>query len=326
MNKQEIKKIENQIFCILNGYLKKNDIVILALSGGSDSIFLLNMLHLFSLSKKIKVIAVHINHMLRGDESDKDEKFAENSAKNLNLGFIAKKINIKDIARKEKKGLEECGRIERYKFFKQTLKKNKAKYIFLGHHSDDNLETIILNFTRGAGLDGLAGMQMQEQNLLRPLLYFSKAKIKDYLKTRKIKFIEDKSNKDTKFTRNFIRIKIVPLLKKINPNIAETISANLKNLADTNNFLQEKADLWIQNNRINTNTLDIKILKKEPEIFQKIILRRLIGHIKGNTGNIENTHIDETIELIKKNFGNKLKKFKGIKVYLKNNQLSITLL
>jgi len=312
MNSQESKKLEQRVIRILSKYIKPRDTIIAGISGGPDSIFLLHFL------KQIpcKIITAHIDHKLR-KESKKDADFVKAQSKNFHL----KTCNIKSLAKKSKKGLEEAGRIVRYQFFNQLAKKYKAKYILTAHHADDNLETMIFNFSRGASLQGLAGITEVEGNLLRPLLSFSKKEIVDYLGIKKIPFLKDETNEDKTYHRNFIRHEIIPKLKKINPNIVKTTAKNSQNLRSTNDFLASSAQSWLDKNQ--AQKLDAKSFRKNPETLQKLILLEIYKKITGSTRNIESTHLDEVIELIKKGSGNKEKKLGKLTVRLKNNLIEL---
>ncbi len=334
MNKQEIKKLEKEIKEILNNHFKsiKTPIVIAGISGGTDSIFLLHFLK----QTNAKIIIAHINHKLRGENSDLDEKFVKNISENLI--FHSKKINIKEISKKKKTGIEETARKIRYKFFQDLAKKYKANYIITAHHADDNIETILLNLTRGTGIQGIQGIQEKGEILnlksnnkenkfifLRPLLQFSKKEILEYLKHKKIKYKEDKTNKDTTYNRNFIRHEIIPKLKKINPSLIETFAKNQKNIKEINEYLKLQAQKWIKNNKNSDFSFNATSFRKQHTAIQKIILREIYLKHVGNLNNLENIHITEALKVINNNIGNKEKKLGKTNIYIKNNIFYIIL-
>lgn len=321
MNPQEAKKLEAKVLKSLKNALKKNDILIAAISGGPDSIFLLHFL------KQLpnKIIVAHLNHCLR-KEAEKDQKFVQEQSKNLI--FETKKIDIKKLSEQTKTGLEECGRKQRYKFFQYLAKKYQAKYILTAHHADDNVETIIFNLTRGATLAGLAGMQKSEKinkntYILRPLLEISKKQILDYLKHKKISYHEDTTNKDTHHSRNFIRHEIIPKLKKLNPSVEETVSKNSIIINDADKFIKEKASLWLEKNLQNSKNLNAKSFLKQKKIFQKYILLEIHQILIGNTTNIKNIHLEEILSIIEKNIGNKKKKFGKLTIYIRTGIITV---
>lgn len=334
MNKQEAKKLEEKILTILRKYLKSTDTIIAGISGGPDSVFLLYLLK----QLPIKMIIAHVNHRLR-KEADRDESFVKNlidssahpspTTKSLtSLIFESLKSNIKSLSQKYKQGLEETGRKVRYDYFKKLAKKYKAKFIITAHHADDNLETVISNLVRGAGLQGLAGMQNLENSkipLLRPLLNIPKNQILSYLKFKKIPFRIDKSNNSLVYRRNFIRHKIIPELKKLNPNISDVVAKNSTNIREINDYLKSSAQKWISKNRLDKNgrKFDAKSFRTQPKALQKIILREIYQYHNKNTTNIESKHLGEIMALIQKNIGNKKKKFGELTIGLKNNIITL---
>jgi len=214
---------------------KKTKLVI-ALSGGPDSVYLL---HKF---KKFNIIAAHFNHQLRGKDSDLDQKFCKNLCKKLKIEFETEDFDIKSYSKSKKINLEEAARIKRYEFLRRIKEKHKAKYIVTAHHADDNLETFLLNFLRGAGLNGLKSMQTLNGDIYRPLLNVSKEEILKYLKRYNYKYRIDKTNNDTKLTRNKLRLEVLPKLKKIQPNLLEVFNRNLNNINEINEFIEQKAN------------------------------------------------------------------------------------
>ena len=186
------------------------------------------------------------------------------------------------------------------------------------------METILLNLTRGATLQGLTGMKTLDTNLLRPLLPITKAQIQDYLKFKRIPFIIEKSNLTDEYNRNLIRNKAIPHLKKINPNIALTTTKNTENLREIQDYLAIQAQNWLKHHSTKSSTkLPAKSLTKLHPALQKTILRELYKSLTGDTKNLENTHINEILHLISQNIGNKQKKFGKLLLTLKNNSITI---
>lgn len=330
MNRQELKKLEDKLSKTLKTYLPKKSTVILGISGGPDSIFLLHLVHKLAEIHPVKVIIAHINHMLRGQESTLDEKFVKNLAKEKNYAIHILRKDIKKLSETLKKGFEETGREIRYEFFKKLAKKHKASFLITAHQADDNLETIIMNFARGASIKGLSGMKEMENltknlKLLRPLLDITKKNILDYLKTEKIPFRVDKSNKDIVYKRNFIRHKIIPSLQKFNPNIIHTVAKNSAHFREITKLLETQALNWIKQNSLNkaSTNLNAKTFRKESKALQKEIILQLCKKLIGNTKNIETPHIDEVLKIINSGLGNKEKHLGKLLFRIKNNILSI---
>lgn len=311
MNLQEAKKLENKVLKKLQIFLKKTDTVILGLSGGPDSIFLLEILK----KLPVKIVAAHLNHNLR-KESDKDQEFV----KKLHSPTVTKTRKIAEISRKNKTGIEETGRKIRYDFFQNLAEKYQAKYILTAHHADDNLETIIHNFTRGSTLKGLTGIREISGQLLRPLLEITKEEILSYLKSKKIRYLKDKSNNSTIYKRNEIRKNIIPKLKNLNPNLAKLTAKNTKNLREIDDFIEKTAQNWVKTNpRLNAKTFRTLHIA-----LQKQIIRELYKNRIGNTKNLESIHLEEAVNLINNNIGNKQKRIGKLTITIKNSQIHVS--
>lgn len=325
MKPQEAKKLEKKVLDNLKKYLKADKSIIAAISGGPDSMLLLN----FLIQTDAKVVVSHLDHNLR-KESGKDASFIKKFCDQHALICEIKSLDIKDLAKKSQKGLEESGRIQRYKFFSHLAKKHHADYILTAHHADDNLETILLNFTRGAGLKGLAGMSeldivpysnLKNTLLLRPLLEFSKKEILEYLKYKKIKYLKDQSNKDTTISRNFLRHRVIPLLKKLNPNLEKTTAKNVEVIRESQQTLEKEAKNWLS--KQNPTKLNAKSFLDQAKVIQKLILLEAYKLIYHDTKNIEQVHLEEAIKLIENNIGNKSKKLGKMTISIKNNIISL---
>ncbi len=313
MNKQEIQKLEIKIFNKLSR-IKESDTVIAAISGGADSIFLLHFLKQLDCN----LIVAHLNHQIR-KEANSDEEFVEQMA--APTKFESKRLNIEEISKKQKKGLEEIGRMERYKFFNKLAQKYQAKFITTAHHADDNLETIILNLSRGASLEGLAGMQELEGNLFRPLLEVSKKQILSYLASNNIPHKEDHTNNDKNYSRNFVRLEIIPKLKELNPSLEETVARNSRNLRSLSKELEEKAQNWINENQLSESRIPLKNFNTLSPTLKQYILRQLHQNLIGHCNNLESIHIEEVLTLISRNIGKKRKKLGKLSASIEKQHL-----
>jgi tRNA(Ile)-lysidine synthase len=201
-------------------YLKKNERIGIAVSGGVDSVVLLHLVVVLSTQYSVlsTPIILHLNHQLRGKESDKDEMFVKKLAKQYSLTCVTARKNILALSQKRKKSIEDMGREARVEFFKKAAKKYRFKKVLLAHHRDDLVETVLMRLFRGAGARGLRGMSQQTKRgslvLIRPLLNLEKKEIQNYSKKRKLKYREDVSNQDDRYFRNKVRLKIIPALEK----------------------------------------------------------------------------------------------------------------
>lgn len=276
--------------------IKPGSTVIIGCSGGADSTFLSYLAQQVLAAKKVQLILAHLNHNLRGKDSEKDALFIAKLGKKLSM-----KIEIKSV--KFTKFSEEQGRQARQKFLEECRQKHKADYILLAHHADDNTETILMNFVRGSGLTGLQGMKVQNGKILRPLLSLNKADILAYLKKHKISYQEDITNKDNSYTRNSYRNQLIPLLKEKNPNLNLSLKRIAQNLAEIKNFLEQQAIDWL--NLHNTKTIkgdhssyDLKSFRQQHIAVQKEILRQLHQKTTGHLQELESKHLEEVLDLL----------------------------
>lgn len=235
-----------------NNLIKSNDKILIALSGGPDSIFLLHFLNKFKNKFKIKLGAVHINHLLRGKESDRDEIFCEAVCKELDIPFYSVRKNVKAFARKNKLSIELAARKVRYSEFEKLVKKNSFDKIATAHVADDNLETVFLNLIKGAGLNGIAGIPVKRDYIIRPILCLTKSEVLDYLEANKFEFRIDESNLSNDYERNFLRNEVIPLIKKrLNPSVEQTMlnaSINLQGLVEEIEYRKPEPDVKVIKN------------------------------------------------------------------------------
>lgn len=212
--------------------------VVIATSGGPDSMFLLH--HCRKLLKREQIVVAHFNHQIR-KESSKDARLVESYCLKNRLIFVQGQKDIPALLKGKKGSMEEVARKERYAFLRRIKAQTKADYILTGHHADDQVETILLHFVRGSGLHGLTGLQEAHDDILRPLLNYSKQDILSYCRKCKIPYRIDTTNLKANTSRNLLRLKIIPLLKKINPNFEKTLLQNSLQFRDIEDFLKKEA-------------------------------------------------------------------------------------
>ena len=208
---------------------EKKDKLLLAISGGVDSVVLAHLLNKLN----YKFDLVHCNFNLRAKESKLDEQFCLKTAKQLKVKIFIKQFKLEEYCKKNKISIQMAARELRYEWFSELLKKQSYSYLLTAHHSDDLVETIFINLLRGTGIKGLKGISEKKDDIIRPLLIFNKQEIELFAKKQKINFRLDKSNLNTKYERNLLRLEIIPKLKKRHPQLEQTF------LKNTEHFIQE---------------------------------------------------------------------------------------
>lgn len=219
----------------------QGDRVLVAVSGGPDSVCLLDVLVKLSREWELTLAVAHFNHKLR-EEADKEEQFVSRLAGKYGLSFFSGASNVKEIAEKRGLGLEEAARHERYKFLEEVSSREGFSKIALGHTLSDNVETFFMRAVRGASLEGLKGILPKKDHIVRPLIEVTREEIFSYLKKEELLWVEDSSNKDTSFLRNWVRHRLLTLIKERNPSIEETLGATLQGLLWDWLFIEEEVD------------------------------------------------------------------------------------
>lgn len=285
------KKVYDQI--INNNMISANDKVLVALSGGADSVFMLNILKIFSQDLRFEISAAHVNHSIRGKDAEHDQFFCETLCQNLSIPFHTITLNIPSIAKANGISEETAGREERYKYFESLCEKYRYNKIAVAHNMNDSVETLLINLTRGCSLNGLGGIKPINGKIIRPIIGIEREEIEKYLSDNSYEFCEDSTNKTDIYTRNKIRNKVIKDLKEINPSIIKTIYSNLQTIRDDDNYLTQTASdsgaLFVSKDAV---SVDLTILNKQHIAIQKRILYKAFNLLKGNTKNIEQKHID----------------------------------
>lgn len=233
--------------------------ILVAISGGIDSVALTHLLVKAGYDSTL----AHCNFRLRGKESDTDEQFVKDLAKHFNIPFFSVSFDTKKYAKEQKLSTQMAARELRYNWFEKTREENQLDYIATAHHLDDNLETFVINFARGTGLNGLTGIPEIKENIIRPLLPFSREQIEQYAAKNKITWREDATNAKTAYQRNKIRHQIVPILKELNPNLLSSFKKTTQYLNDSQQII-DATILKLKENVIqheSKNLIKIDILK-----------------------------------------------------------------
>ena len=223
--------------------------VLVGLSGGADSVMLLHLLCEYKrrTAADFTILAVHVNHGIRGVEADRDEAFARELACSLKVEFISSHVDVPALARESGKGLEEAARDARYSIFSDIISsRNDILCIALGHNATDNLETVIFNMMRGAGSRGMSGIPPVRDNLIRPVIYIPKADITLALVNAGISYVTDSTNSDTAYTRNYIRHEIIPRLSKLTDTPEVSVRRMGQNIRDDGEYIDSVAERFLR--------------------------------------------------------------------------------
>ena len=280
----------------LNSLLKDNDVVVIGLSGGADSMCLLNIIR--TINKKVDIVCAHINHNIR-EESKEEMKFIKKYCADNNLKLETTTFEKKS----ETETFNELElREKRYAFFEQVIKKYKAQYLFTAHHGDDLIETILMRISRGSTLKGYTGFQIETNKnnykVIKPLIFMTKKDILDYAKEKNIPYVHDKTNDEDNYTRNRYRHKILPFLKNENKNMHLKYLKFSRELLKYYNFVDEIINREISK-RYEKKTLDIKGFSELDKLIQtKIIEYILDDNYYDNLYLVNDKHISLILDII----------------------------
>lgn len=310
--------------------IKTDDNIIVGVSGGPDSMFLLSVL--YNLKKEISfdIIVCHINHGTRGIETDKDEEFVRRFCKHKDLDFYSIKVDMNGYAKEKNISSEEAGRELRYNFFRKILKQydNKGS-IAVAHNKNDQAETMIMRFLRGTGIDGLKGMDFKSKDIIRPILDIKREEIEKYILEKDIDVRIDKTNEMDIYRRNKIRLNLIPELQtEYNPSIIDTLYKTSRIMNMDSDFINNYAYNIFNNIKTKISkeeiSLDINEFSKNHKAIQYRIIRLAIENIIGHLKEIEQIHIELVIKLIENNnTGKKIDISNGLEVYIDYDILKI---
>jgi tRNA(Ile)-lysidine synthase len=219
---------------------RPSDQILLAVSGGVDSMV---MLHLF-LEAGFRVGVAHCNFQLRGNESDGDEEFVQNVCKKLTVPVVVKRFDTQAYAWENNLSTQMAARELRYSWFDHLLEENQYQFLATGHHFDDTVETILLNWIKGSSLEGLAGIPVKNRKVVRPLLFATRGQVEQYAIEKGIQWREDQTNLTDDYQRNFIRHQIVPKLRELNPSLEATLHTGIEKLQSDLELIHFQVDSW----------------------------------------------------------------------------------
>ena len=309
-----------------NNLIEKNDKIVIGVSGGPDSMCLLDILYCLKEQLKIELVVAHVNHQIR-EEAKEETKYVEDFCKEMQVPCFVKYVPVEKLAKKQKIGTEEAGRRVRYEFFEEVAKKTGANKIATAHNSNDNSETVLMNFLRGTAISGLKGIEIKREKYIRPIRNCTRQEIEEYCKIRKLNPKIDQSNFEPIYTRNKIRNKLIPYLQKeYNPNIIEGMN-RLSDLAmQEEEYFAKIVSREYESLKIGENEKEIILDLKKFNQLDKVIKTRLIlytiNKVKGNTQGIAKVHLEDILKLCQNNIGNKyLVPNKNIKIFIQKGKI-----
>lgn len=304
---------------ILAKYIEVNDRVILAVSGGPDSMCLLDLCR--RILKPEQIVVAHFDHHVRED-SGRDAAIVRDYCAKHGLVFELSEADILDEAENQKRTVEEMGRILRYAFFRELREKYGAKYIVVAHHGDDQIETILMHFVRGTNLHGLSGMSEMEGDILRPLLSCTKKELLEYIDQERIEYAVDSTNLEATASRNILRLKVIPELLKINPGLSQTLQRSGELFRTVEEDLGAMAGEYLQIQE--KGTFDQTAFCGFPVSVQREVLKLLYVQHYGSTEGLYSAELEEVRRFFLTSVTGKEKEF-GKKILLKNSKKVIIL-
>ncbi len=297
--------------------MKKGDSVVLGVSGGADSICMLKILSELQDKLELSLYVLHINHMIRGQEADEDAEFVEQTCIKFKVPRRVIHVDVPSIAEKQGMSVEEAGRYVRYDEFSKYAYEVGASKIAVAHNSNDNAETVLMNLARGTGIKGLGGIapkrEMEDANgnvvdIIRPILCLSRKEIEDYLKASGIEYRNDSTNDSTDYTRNRIRLEVMPLLEKINDNAMQNITNASEELANTSEYIdkdvEEAYDAYVSEEKGKIFLSD-QAFVSDPIVLTGVI-RKIIENLAGKLKDITRIHVGDVVSLSEKQVGKKV--------------------
>ncbi len=327
--------LEKKVFETIQKYnlIQRGDRIVVAVSGGPDSICLLDILNKIKNKncqlnpEPMAIFVAHVNHMIR-KEACEDEAFVRDYCEKNGIEFFSKSIDVEKFANNNKMGTEEAGRFVRYEFFDEVAKKVGANKIAIAHNKNDSAETIIMNILRGTGVSGLKGIEPIKNNkYIRPLINCKREEIENYCEKNSLNPRIDKTNFENVYTRNKVRNIVIPYIKKeFNSNIVETITRLSELVKEDDDFIQnivkEKYNDLCLGEEEKEIILNLKKFNLEEKVIKSKILLYTITRLMGNTQGVYKIHIEDIIKLCENNVGNKfLTPNKNIKILVKNHKI-----
>lgn len=303
--------------------LEKEELTLVALSGGLDSVCLCALLH----EAGYRVAAAHFNHALRGEESERDEQFVRAFCKARNIPLFVGRGDVAACAEQNRIGTEEAGRKLRYEFLEKTARELGAAVIATGHHANDNAETMLFHLARGTGIAGLAGIAPRRGNIVRPLLSVSRTELAAYAAERELSYCEDATNSDENYTRNFIRAQLLPRMEEVNAAAVRHMSEAAQRLREDDELLNALARERLGSMREEKDAVSLtgEALLSAPAALRRRMLRELLRCLQVGEKDFTAAHFTELENLCRDGKMRQLDLPRGVTAYWRNGRLTLSL-
>ncbi|NLG05863.1 MAG: tRNA lysidine(34) synthetase TilS, partial [Clostridia bacterium] len=266
-----------------NQMIRENEGVIVGVSGGADSVCMLDLLLQIRKKLPMKLYVVHVNHGIRGMQAEQDAEFVKQICEQHKLPYIIREVNVPDYAAREGITSEEAGRILRYEIFRSLKVEYHAAKIAVGHHMNDQAETVLFHLFRGTGIRGMGGISQVRDDIIRPLLCVSREEIEQYAVQRKLLFCTDQTNFDNCYTRNQIRNQILPMIKQnVQEKVIEHIAQTASFFQDAERYLQKQSDQIIEELVIwkeEMCEIPVDVLEEQDSIIRDYIIRSCLERV-----------------------------------------------
>jgi len=333
-----VTRFEKNLVCFIErcNLIQSGEKILVAVSGGKDSMALLYALNKVKKRLEIDIVAIHMDHMLRKDSWREKVIIAELTEK-IGVSFVSEKRSVPDFLKTNPScSIEEGARIVRYRYFLDKLKELKGDKIALAHHKNDRIENFFLMLFRGAGIHGLSSMRVKNFPFIRPFMFTDKVEIERYVSENSIPYVEDYTNYDISYQRNRVRLVFLPFIKdKVCKDIDEKVLRTVKILEDYSEFVEKYSEKLFESLQIHINDTNVvlnfnKLVAEHPVIIGEII-RVSLKHLKGNAKGLNYEKLSKVIELIKRaknfeyNLGNSIKIFKSYDRVFIMKDLDLTL-
>ena len=328
-------KLQDKVLKTIQKYnlIRSGDSIVIGVSGGPDSMTLLNVL--INLKQKLgisKIVVATVNHMIR-EEAEEETKFVENFCESHGIEFYLKKVDVQGEAKSKKTSTELAGRNARYDFFEEVLKKTGSNKIATAHNLNDNAETVLMNLLRGSGVSGLKGIEkIRDGKFIRPIIECKRSEIEQYCVDNKLNPRYDKTNNENTYTRNKIRNMLIPYIEEnFNPNIVDSLNRLSTIATKEDEYIHKIVENSFKNIMITADIskkeiiLDLKKFNELDEVIKSRLILYTISEILGTSQGIEKIHIEDIIKLCGNNIGNKyLMPNKNIKIFIKKGKIFFT--